>query len=51
MPCGLATTTPQAFTVASRPATSSGQGVLRTLVRMRAAPQPRSVRFELVGLA
>jgi len=29
-PCNIATVTPQAFTVASRPATSPSQGVPRT---------------------
>ena len=29
-PCNIATATPQTFTVASRPATSPGQGVPRT---------------------
>ncbi len=49
-PCGFATSTPQAFLVASRPATSTGQGVPRTEVRVRAATQP-SVRFQLVVLS
>ena len=53
-PCSLATATPQTFTVASRPATSPGQGVPRRRPvgsrRVRAATQPRSARFELVGL-
>jgi hypothetical protein len=46
-PCGLATATPQPFTVASLPATSNR---LRSSPpkRVRAATQPRSVRFELV---
>ena len=49
-PCNIATATPQAFTVASRPARRTGQRVPRTtMVRVRAAAQPRSVRFELVG--
>jgi hypothetical protein len=47
-PCSLATTTPQTFTVASRPTTLTGPGVLRAKARMRAAAQPRSARFELV---
>ena len=47
-PCSIATTTPQTFTVASRPATLTSQGVLRAEARMRAAAQPRSARFELV---
>lgn len=50
-PCNFAAATPQTFTVASRPATSTSQGVPRTRVRVRAATQPRSVRFELVGLS
>src|SRR5664279_1887811 len=49
-PCSIAAATPQAFTAASRPATSTGQGVPRNLrMRVRAATQPRSARFELVG--
>jgi hypothetical protein len=47
-PCSLATSTPQAFLVASRPTTLTGPGVLRAEARMRAAAQPRSARFELV---
>jgi hypothetical protein len=39
-PCGFATSTPQAFLVASRPATSTGQGVPHTEVQVRAAAQP-----------
>jgi len=46
-PCGLATTTPQAFIVASRPATSTGPRVPRSKLRVRAATQP-SVRLQLV---
>ena len=38
-PCSIATATPQAFTVASRPATSTGQGVPRT-IRCGCALQP-----------
>ena len=51
-PCSLATATPQAFTVASRPATSTSPGVpsARTC-EVRAATQPRSARFELVGFS
>ena len=48
-PCGFATPTPQAFGVASQPATSTGQRVPPTnMVEVRTATQPRSVRFELV---
>ena len=47
-PCSLATVTPQAFTVASRPATSPNQGVPPAETKVRAAAQPRSARFELV---
>ena len=50
-PCNLATPTPQAFGVASRPATSPSQRVPRhddEVVRVRVATQPTSVRFELV---
>ena len=49
-PSSFATATPQTFTMASRPATSPSQEVLRPIltVRVRAATQPRSVRFELV---
>ncbi len=39
-PCSLATTTPQAFIVASRPATSPSQGVPPTEAEVRAAAQP-----------
>jgi hypothetical protein len=49
-PCGFATPTPQKFGVASRPATSTGRRVPRP-TRVRAATQPRSVRFELVVLS
>src|SRR4051812_4467104 len=51
-PCSLATVTPQAFTVASRPGTTTGRRVPhhdRSVVRVRAAAQPRSARFELVA--
>ena len=41
--------TPQAFTVASRSATSTDQGVLCTLVQIRTATQPISVRFGAGG--
>ena len=49
-PCNLATATPQSFTVASRPATLTGQRVPRPAEasRVRVATQPTSVRFELV---
>ncbi len=52
-PCGLATPTPQAFGVASRPATSTGPGVPHpTIIEwVRTAAQPRSVRFELVAVS
>jgi len=46
-PCNLATPTPQAFSVASRPATSTGPRVPFPN-KVRVATQPRSVRFELV---
>jgi hypothetical protein len=47
-PCRIATTTPQAFIVASRPATSTDPGVPRHHQRVRAATQPTSARLELV---
>ena len=53
-PCNLATPTPQAFGVASRPATSPSRRVPRhdndtaVVVRVRVATQPTSARFELV---
>jgi hypothetical protein len=50
-PCCFASTTPQAFVVASRPATSTGRRVLGAEAPMRAATQPVSVRFELVDLS
>ena len=50
-PCCFATTTPQAFIVASRLATSPSRRVLGAEAPMRAATQPTSVRFELVGFA
>jgi len=50
-PCNLAAATPQAFTTASEPATSPSSEVPRRSRRMRAATQPRSVRFELVVLS
>ena len=52
-PCNLATVMPQSFTVASRPATLTGQRVARLAEasRVRVATQPRSVRFELVVFA
>lgn len=48
-PCGFATATPQAFTVTSRPATSTGPGVPHPDMRgwVRAALQPRSTGLEL----
>jgi hypothetical protein len=46
-PCNLATPTPQAFSVASRPATSPDPRVPFPN-KVRVATQPRSVRFELV---
>ncbi len=46
-PCGLATATPQPFTVASLPATSN-RPRSSPPKRVRAATQPRSVRLELV---
>jgi hypothetical protein len=48
-PCGFATSTPQTFDVASLPTTLIGLGVPR--LRVRAAAQPRSARFELVVFA
>ena len=47
-PCNIATATPQTFTVASRPATSTGRGVTahNIAVRVRVAARPRSARFE-----
>jgi hypothetical protein len=53
-PCSLATVTPQAFTVASRPATTPDLGVPRhdhvvVIVGVRAALQPISARLELVA--
>jgi len=54
-PCNFATATPQAFTVASRSATSPDLKVppatVMTAVEVRVATQPRSVRFELVVFA
>ena len=51
-PCNLATATPQAFTVASRSATSPDLKVSQSTTMaadgVRVATQPRSVRFELV---
>ena len=52
-PCNLATPTPQAFSVASRPATSPSPRVPRhdnkcIVARVRVATQPTSARFELV---
>ena len=51
-PCNFATATPQAFTVASRSATSPDLEVspaaVVTAVGVRVATQPISVRFELV---
>lgn len=47
-PCNIATATPQAFTVASRSATSPNQGVPPAEAEVRVAAQPRSARFELV---
>ena len=47
-PCSLATPTPQTFGVASRPTTLTDLGSSPHKVRVRAATQPRSVRFELV---
>ena len=51
-PPNLATACPQTFTVASRPATSTGQRVPHTTsaVRVCVAPRPRSARFEPLGL-
>src|SRR3954447_24325433 len=52
-PCTIATATPQAFTVASRPATSPGPGVPRSAgraVRVRDAIRPTSARFRVGGL-
>ena len=48
-PCSIATATPQAFTMASAPATSTGTGVPHPARWVRAANQPRSTRFELAG--
>jgi hypothetical protein len=39
-PCNIATVTPQAFTVASGPATSPSPKVPRPNMRVRAATQP-----------
>ena len=47
-PRGLAMTTPRTFIVASLSGDIYRKGVLRNLVRMRAAAQPISARFELV---
>lgn len=49
-PCSLVTVTPQSFTVTSQPGDISGPGVPRIL-RVRAATQPSSVRFELVDVS
>ena len=50
-PCSIATTTPQAFTVASRSATSTDRrSSPHIFVRVRAATRPRSTRFEPVAL-
>jgi hypothetical protein len=49
-PCGIATATPQTFTVASGPATwNRSQSSPNTPARVCTAAQPASVRFELVG--
>jgi len=50
-PCNLATSTPQAFLVASLPATSPSPGVPPTEAEVRVAAQPGSARFELVVLS
>jgi hypothetical protein len=47
-PSSFATTTPQAFIVASLSAISTDEGVLGAPAPMRAATQPTSVRLELV---
>jgi hypothetical protein len=51
-PCSIATGTPQAFPVASRPATLTGRGVPRTPRAHGCAllPSPDPPGFELVGL-
>ena len=51
-PCNIATATPQAFTVASRSATSADQRVPHTHRRVWVcvAARPRSARFEPLGL-
>ena len=50
-PCTIATATPQAFTMASGPATSTSPGVPRTteVVQVRDATQPMSARFRAGG--
>ena len=49
-PAIIATATPQAFTVASLLATSTGTGAFSpTRVPVRTATQPGSVKFELMG--
>lgn len=50
-PCSFAAVTPQAFTMASLPETSTGKGVLHDDSWMRATTQPKSVRLELVDLS
>ena len=50
-PCNFATTTPQAFTVASWPTTSIGRGVPDAEASVRVATQPISIRLELVVLS
>lgn len=50
-PCGFATATPQAFTVASLPATSNRLRSSPHNVWVRTATQPRSARFELVAFS
>ena len=52
-PCSIATVTPQTFTVASEPTTANRlkSSPHQILVRVRAAAQPKSARFELVEFA
>ena len=49
-PCGLATSTPQTFLVASLPSTSIGQRESLTTRWVCTAPRPISARFEPVYL-
>ena len=53
-PCGIATATPQTFTMASEPSdinqTPSSRDDLIIVAAIRTAAQPKSVRLELVVL-